>query len=109
MKRSNEVFLWSLFSAGGVVAALFIPAFIFVTGIVSALGWQPAQQAFSHDGVQQLLGPGIVRVVVGVVVALPLIHAAHRIRHLIIDLHAPVPDLVLAPACYGAALAGTAR
>jgi fumarate reductase subunit D len=37
-KRSNEPFLWSLFSAGGVVAAFLIPILLLLYGIVFPLG-----------------------------------------------------------------------
>ena len=33
MAKSNEPIWWSLFSAGGVVAALLVPVRIFLTGI----------------------------------------------------------------------------
>ena len=36
MKRSSEAFWWALFSAGGVMAALFVPAFVIVTGLPAA-------------------------------------------------------------------------
>ncbi len=34
MKRSNEAFWWSLFAAGGVLAALFVPVLVVMTGFV---------------------------------------------------------------------------
>ena len=34
--RSHEPFWWSIFGMGGVIAALFIPVMIFVTGIGGA-------------------------------------------------------------------------
>ena len=38
MKRSSEAFWWALFSAGGVMAALFVPAFVIVTGFLLPRG-----------------------------------------------------------------------
>ena len=38
-KRSNEPFLWLLFSAGGVVAAMLIPIHLFLFGLAFPLGW----------------------------------------------------------------------
>ena len=41
-KRSNEPFVWLLFSAGGVVAALLIPIHLFLFGLAFPLGWLSA-------------------------------------------------------------------
>jgi fumarate reductase subunit D len=38
MKRSNEPIFWSLFGAGGMLAALIGPALVFITGIAVPLG-----------------------------------------------------------------------
>ena len=38
-KKSNETFLWLLFSAGGVMTALFIPIHVFLFGLAFPLGW----------------------------------------------------------------------
>src|SRR5262245_47230025 len=37
--RTVEPFLWLLFSAGGVLAALVLPAFVFLFGLAFPLGW----------------------------------------------------------------------
>jgi len=39
-KRSNEPFLWLLFSTGGVVAAMLIPVHLFLFGLAFPLGWK---------------------------------------------------------------------
>ena len=39
MAKSNEVIFWSVFSAGGVVAAFFMPITIVLVGIAVPLGW----------------------------------------------------------------------
>jgi fumarate reductase subunit D len=53
-KRSNEPFLWSLFSAGGVVAAMLIPVLLFLFGLAFPLGWLEAHRfRFTlYDGLQ---------------------------------------------------------
>jgi len=38
-KRSNEPFLWMLFSVGGVVAAMLIPVHLFLFVVAFPLGW----------------------------------------------------------------------
>ncbi len=107
--RSHEALGWSLFAAGGVVAALFIPAMIAVTGIAGAVGWDAISGALSHggNGVGDLLRHAPVRALIGLVVALAAVFSVHRIRHLLIDLHVPVPHVLLAVVSYAGALAIT--
>ena len=38
-KRSNEPFLWSLFSSGGMIAALLVPVLLFLFGLAIPLDW----------------------------------------------------------------------
>ena len=58
MKRSNEAFLWSLFSAGGVMAALFVPALVLVTGLVLPfLGPSNPRDAFGKHLVDNFFDP----------------------------------------------------
>ena len=100
-KRSSEALWWVVFSVGGVLAALFVPAFVLVTGfalpsgdvergaaaLASALGWWPVEFA--------LFG----------IVALSLFHCAHRIRHTLIDLGMRRYSGLLRLPCYGGAAA----
>ena len=37
--RSNEPFLWLLFSAGGVVSAMLMPVHLFLFAVAFPLGW----------------------------------------------------------------------
>ena len=105
-RPSSEAFWWALFSAGGVMAALFVPAFVIVTGFLlpsgdaavaaersaqfaAAVGWWPVKLA--------LLG----------VVSLSLFHCGHRIRHTLMDLGMRRSSGVLKVPCYGGALAAS--
>ena len=106
MAKSNEPIWWSLFSAGGVVAALLIPVHIFLTGIAGPLGWLPPE-AFDYVRVQALLSHPITRLYCFVLISLPLFHGAHRIRFTLVDLGIRGVDMLLAVVCYGAAIAGT--
>ena len=103
--RSHEPFWWSIFGMGGVIAALFIPVMIFVTGIGGAAGLDAISAALGHgeDGIGALLRHAPVRAVLGLIMALAAFHAAHRIRHTLIDLQAPAPHSALAAASYGGA------
>ena len=39
MAKSNEPIWWSLFSAGGMVAAMVLPILIIITGVLVPFGW----------------------------------------------------------------------
>ena len=39
MAKSNEPIWWSLFAAGGMVAALLVPITVILTGIAVPAGW----------------------------------------------------------------------
>lgn len=101
MSKSNEPAAWSLFSAGGVVAALFLPITMVLTGIAVPAGW------LSADGLYELLSLPLARLYVFMLIFLPLFHAAHRFRYVAADLGLSRFVLPLAVLCYGGAIAGT--
>ena len=106
MKRSNEPIWWSLFAAGGVVAALFMPVLILLTGIAGPLGW--TAQAFAYDRIAALAFHPLSRLFLFVVISLPLFHWAHRFRFTLVDLGLKGARSAIAGACYGVAIVGTA-
>jgi fumarate reductase subunit D len=99
MKRSNAPIFWLLFGGGGMLAALFGTALVFVTGIAiplsgsQALGY-PRMLAFAQNivGKAFLLG----------VIALFAWHAAHRILCSLHDVGIH-KGLAAKSICYGAA------
>ena len=106
MARSNEAFWWSLFSAGGVLAAMFLPAFVLVTGFILPTGDSTAALE-RYERLVQILGWWPVRLSVFLVIFLSFFHCAHRVRHTLMDvglrrLHTPL--LIL---CYSMAFVGT--
>lgn len=104
-KRSNEPFLWSLFSAGGVVAAMLIPVLLFLFGLAFPLGWLDAP---SYQGLLTLFRHPVARLVLFVLCSLPLFHWAHRFRFTLYDgLQIKHLNEVIAVVCYGSAIAGT--
>ena len=103
--RSHEALFWSLFAAGSVLAALFVPALILVSSVFGPFGWRWFADAFAYDGIRDLLQHAIVRAAIGAVVALIAVHACHRLRHLAVDLHAPLPGGLIALVAYGGATA----
>jgi fumarate reductase subunit D len=81
MARSREPFVWSLFAAGGMVAALVMPALVFVLWVGAPLGWvDPAPERMAAV----LLHP-LGRVLVFGIVTLCVFHAAHRLRYTLYD------------------------
>ncbi len=105
MKQSSEAFWWSLFSAGGVLSALFLPALVMASMLQPKL-WGDHHTA-AWDKMLATVSWWPVRIALFAVIFLSFFHAAHRIRHVVMDLgwrHATAP---LAMACYGGAIAGT--
>jgi fumarate reductase subunit D len=104
-RRSVLPLPWLLFSAGGVVAALFLPVLMFLVGIAFPLGLISAP---GYDALQSLLRHPLTLLALLGVFSLSLFHWAHRFRYGLEDgLQIRHLDKPLAAACYGAAMAGT--
>jgi fumarate reductase subunit D len=104
-KRSSEPFFWLLFSAGGVIAALVLPVYVFLFGLAFPLGWISPPSAEHLTG---LFRSPLVRLALFLVCALPLFHWAHRFRYTLYDgLQVKHLNEVIFTLCYGGALAGT--
>ncbi len=101
MAKSNEPIMWSLFSAGGMVTAFFIPVTIVLTSIVVPVGWIGA------EGLRQLSGLPLTRLYLFVLISLSLCHCAHRFRYALVDLGLRNLTGIRAITCYGAAVLGT--
>jgi len=104
-KQSNEPFLWTLFSAGGVVAAIFIPIQLFLFGLAFPLG------LLHGPGYEQLLSLvhiPLVRIYLFLLCSLPMFHFAHRFRYTLYDgLQVKHLNEVIFVLCYGSAVVGT--
>jgi len=104
-KRSNDPFWWSLFGAGGAVAALCLPVLLFLTGLAMPLGWVATP---THEEALALVRHPLARLVLFVVVALSLFHWAHRFRFTLYDgLQLKHLEALIVVFCYGGALVGT--
>lgn len=105
IKRHPEPFLWLMFSAGGVVAALLMPMFLLLFGLAFPLGWIGAPD---HARVSALFGHPLTRIVLFIACALSLVHAAHRFRYTLYDgLQIKHLNEFIAMLCYGGAVIGT--
>jgi fumarate reductase subunit D len=103
-----EPVLWLLFSAGGVLSALFLPALVFLFAFALPLGW------IDDPGRDRLLGlvghPLSALVLLGVCV-LSLMHWAQRFRYTLFDglrlkpHQRPINTVVYALALLGSAAA----
>lgn len=104
-KRSNEAFVWSLFSAGGMFAAFLIPVLLFLFGLAFPLGWIDAP---SYPDTLRLIRPPVTRWVLFALCSLSLFHWAHRFRFTLYDgLQIKHLNEVIFPFCYGGAIGGT--
>jgi fumarate reductase subunit D len=106
IKRHPEPLLWMLFSAGGVVSALLMPALLFLFGVAFPLGWLTPPE---RDHMRALLANPLVAVALVGLIVLSLFHAAHRFRHTLYDgLQIKHLEEVIATLCYGGAIVGSA-
>jgi fumarate reductase subunit D len=85
MKRSNEPIFWSLFGAGGMLAALIGPALVFITGIAVPLGFVFAADTMSYAHMLAFAQNWVGKIFLFAVVSLFLWHAAHRLAILMHD------------------------
>jgi fumarate reductase subunit D len=106
MAKSKEVFWWSIFSAGGVMSALFVPAFIILTGFI--LPYQKDYSEERFNKLQGLLGWMPVKIVLFGILFLSFFHCAHRFRHTAMDLGLRSASTGLGVVFYGGALACSA-
>jgi len=80
-----HLFFWFLFSQGGVLAALLLPAHVLVQGILGPLGFVPVVDRH-HDTWINVLGNPLVKLYLLVFFAFAFFHYAHRIRYFLVDL-----------------------
>ena len=107
MAKSNEPIWWSLFSAGGMVAAMIFPILIIITGILipfglagdNPLNYERIHTAVAHNN--------YVKLIFFIVISLPLFHWAHRFRFTLVDVGLKSISTLISIICYGGAIAGT--
>jgi fumarate reductase subunit D len=104
-RRSNEPFLWLLFSAGGMVSALVMPIYLLLFGLAFPLGWLSPP---GHEALLAFVQHPVVRVILLLCCALPLFHWAHRFRFTLYDgLQIKHLNELINVFCYGGAVLGT--
>lgn len=106
MSKSNDAIWWSLFAAGGVVAALFIPVMMLITGIL--VPFAPADKdAFVYERIHGAVANPVVRILLFCLIIFPFFHFAHRFRAILIDLGLSKFRPAISVICYGSAIVGT--
>jgi fumarate reductase subunit D len=101
MSRTNDPLPWSLFSTGGVVAALLMPVTILLTGLAVPAGWVSEQSLFD------LVHHPLARIFLFLTISLPLFHAAHRLRMVLADTGLRPMEGLVSALLYGIAVVGT--
>lgn len=102
----QEPLFWSLFSAGGTVAALLFPVHVVILGIVFAFGG--LEDPLAYERIIGIVRFPLTKIYLGVLISLPLFHAAHRLRftvHHELGIHGG--KALVATLLYGAAVVGT--
>jgi len=105
-KRSNAPIFWGLFGAGGMLAALFGPMLVFITGIAVPLSLLLPADTMSYPKMLAFAQNFIGKAFIFAIIALFLWHAAHRIFHSLheIGIHAGIGSKLI---CYGLAFIST--
>ena len=99
--RSIEPFFWSLFSSGGMLCALVLPALAAILWIAVPLGWIAAP---NYEGLVALVANPIIRLALFGLVALAAFHWGHRFRFTLYDgLQLHHLFALIASVCYGGA------
>jgi len=104
MRLPREPFFWALFSSGGMLAALVMPALAAVLFFALPLSWLDA----GHGALLATFAHPLTRLAVFVLVALSMFHWAHRFRYTLYDgLQLYHLSALIAVLCYGGAAAAT--
>jgi fumarate reductase subunit D len=100
-RRSREPFFWALFSSGGMLAALVLPALALWLWVARPLGWVEGP---GYAQLAALFAPPLVRLVLLVLITLGIFHWAHRFRYTLYDgLQLAHLYGLIATVCYGGA------
>jgi fumarate reductase subunit D len=100
--RSNAPVFWAMFGAGGMLAALFGPMLVLITGVLAPLG----VLSMSYGRMLRLAQHPAGTALLFALISLFAWHAAHRIFHSLHDIGVRTTAWTRL-ACYGAALAIT--
>jgi fumarate reductase subunit D len=103
-RRRVEPLVWLMFSAGGVLAAVFLPSLILLFGLAFPLGWLDPPD---YDHLRAVVGHPVTLVVLFGLFVLMLVHSAHRFRYTLYDGLQVKKKRAVAVLCYGTAIVGS--
>ena len=106
MAKSNEPIWWSLFSAGGMVAAMVHPILIIITGILVPFGWA-GNDPLNFEKISTGISNELIKLILFIIITLPLFHWAHRFRFTLVDIGLKSVSTFISVLCYGGAIIGT--
>ena len=106
MAKSNEPIWWSLFSAGGMVAAMVLPILIIITGILIPFGLAGGDP-LNFERISIGISNQLIKLILFTIITLPLFHWAHRFRYTLVDMGLKSVSTFISILCYGGAIVGT--
>jgi len=104
--RSNEPIVWSLFGAGGMLAAFLLPVLMLVTGILVPMGLV-GDDVFSYQRVLTFAQSWLGKLILIATISLPVWHGIHRFYHGLRDFGQKKGRKLTFYFCYGFAAAIT--
>ncbi|MBI5278724.1 MAG: fumarate reductase subunit FrdD [Burkholderiales bacterium] len=105
-KRSNSPIFWLLFGAGGMLAALFGPAMVYITGLEAGSGLILSPRVMDYSTVQAFAHNWIGKLFLCSLASFFAWHAVHRILCSLHDVGIHKTPAVKT-VCYGVAMAIT--
>jgi fumarate reductase subunit D len=103
-RRRVEPLVWLLFSAGGVLAAVFLPSLALLFGLAFPLGWLDPPD---HEHLLAVISHPMTLVLLLGIFVLLLVHSAHRFRYTLYDGLQIKAKRTVAVLCYGTAIVGS--
>jgi fumarate reductase subunit D len=103
-RRRVEPLVWLMFSAGGVLAAMFLPILVLLFGLAFPLGWLDPPD---YEHLRAVISHPVTLVVLFGLFVLMLVHSAHRFQYTLYDGLQIKKKRTVAVLCYGGAVVGS--
>ncbi len=103
MAKSNKAFFWSLFAAGGTLAAFIVPVVTLLI-LLTALGYPPS--VMQYENMYAFASHILGKIAIFGTLILLMWHSAHRLRVTAHDFGIRA-DSIVAACCYGLAALGS--
>ena len=103
-RRRVEPLVWLMFSAGGVLAAVFLPILVLLWGLAFPLGWLDRPD---REHLLAVISHPVALVVLLGLFVLMLVHSAHRFRYTLYDGLQIKAKRTVPVLCYGTAIVGS--